>query len=326
MKKKIVLIVAILIVVLTACGTKAATEAPLSVQSAPSGYGGGGAPEMLPAPTMMPQTAYDSKSANEGTGVIASGNAAPDRLIIRNADLTIVIADPQKKLDAISQMAESMGGFVVSSNIYQTYISSGDTVPEGYISIRVPAEKLNTALTQIKADAVEIRNETQSGQDVTSTYVDLKSQLTNLEMAEKDLQAIMDEAKNNPNSSVSSKTQDVLQVYNQIVAVRGQIEQIKGQMKYYEESSSFSLINVTLVAEETIKPIEIGGWKPEGKVRDAIQSLIKFLQGFVDFLIYFFLLVVPILIVIFGPIALVVWGIVALVRRNKAKKAKAKAQ
>jgi Domain of unknown function (DUF4349) len=327
MKKKIALIVVILAVVLTACGVKAAsTEAPYAAQSAPLGYGGGGAPEMLPAPTMAPQSAYDSKSGNEGTGVIASGNAAPDRLIIRNADLTIVIADPQKKLDAISQMAESMGGFVVSSNIYQTYIANGDTAPEGYISIRVPAEKLNTALTQIKADAVEVRNETQSGQDVTSTYVDLKSQLTNLEMAEKDLQAIMDEAKNNPNSSVSSKTQDVLQVYNQIVSVRGQIEQIKGQMKYYEESSSFSLINVTLIAEETIKPIEIGGWKPEGKVRDAIQSLIKFLQGFVDFLIYFFLLVLPILIVIFGPIALIVWGIIALVRRNKAKKAKAKAQ
>jgi hypothetical protein len=82
---------------------------------------------------------------------------------------------------------------------------------------------------------------------------------------------------------------------------------------------------VNLIAEETVKPIEIGGWKPEGKVRDAIQSLIKFLQGFVDFLIYFFLLVLPILIVIFGPIALIVWGIVALVKRNKAKKAKAKA-
>jgi hypothetical protein len=325
MKKKIALIVVILTVVLTACGAKAATEAPLYMQSAPSGYGGG-APESAPLPTMMPEMAYDSKSANEGTGVIASGNAAPDRLIIRNADLTIVIADPQKKLDAISQMAESMGGFVVSSNIYQTYTPNGDTAPEGYISIRVPAEKLNTALTQIKADAVEVRNETQSGQDVTSSYVDLKSQLINLEMAEKDLQAIMDEAKDNPNSSVSSKTQDVLQVYNQIVAVRGQIEQIKGQMKYYEESSSYSLINVTLIAEETIKPIEIGGWKPEGKVRDAIQSLIKFLQGFVNFLIYFFLLVVPILIVIFGPIALVVWGIIALVKRNKAKKAKAKAQ
>jgi hypothetical protein len=325
MKKKIALIVVVLAVVLTACGAKAAAT-PSYSQSVPSGYGGG-APEVAPLPTMAPSLAYDTNKSSEGTGgVISSGNATQDRLVIRNADLTIVVSDPQKKLDAISQMAESMGGFVVSSNVYQTYTSSGNTAPEGTISIRIPAEKLNDALTQIKADVVEVRNETQSGSDVTAQYVDLKSQLTNLEMAEKDLQAIMDEAKNNPNSTTSSKTQDVLDVYNQIVAVRGQIEQIKGQMKYYEESAAFSLINVTLIAEETVKPIEIGGWKPEGKVRDAIQSLIKFLQGFVDFLIYLVLLVLPILIVIFGPIALVVWGIIALVKRNKAKKAKAKVQ
>ena len=253
----------------------------------------------------------------------ASRAALQDRLVIMNADLTIVIPDPQAKVEAINQMATSLGGFVISMNMYQTSTQSGQIAPEGTISIRVPADKLDNALGQIKADAVEVRNETRSGQDVTASYVDLKSQLTNLEMAEADLQAIMDEAKNNPNSNTTSKTQDVLDVYNQIISVRGQIESIKGQMQYYEQASAYSLINVTLIAEETIQPIEIGGWKPEGVARDAIQSLIKFWQGFVNFLINLFLLVLPILITIFGPIALVIWGIIALVKRNKRKKAQA---
>jgi len=208
-------------------------------------------------------------------------------------------------------------------NMYQTYTQSGETAPEGSISIRVPADKLENALSQIKADAVEVRNENQSGQDVTAAYVDLQSQLTNLEMAEADLQAIMDDAKNNPNSNTTSRTQDVLSVYNQIVSVRGQIESIKGQMQYYEQSSAYSLINVTLIAEETIQPIQIGRWKPEGVARDAIQSLIKFWQGFVNFLINLFLLVLPILITIFAPIGLIIWGIVALVKRQMRKKAQA---
>jgi len=92
-------------------------------------------------------------------------------------------------------------------------------------------------------------------------------------------------------------------------------------MQYYEQSSDYSLINVTLIAEETIQPIEIGGWKPVGVVRDAIQSLIKFWQGFVNFLINLFLLILPVLITIFGPLALIAWGIIALVRRQKRKKA-----
>jgi hypothetical protein len=322
MKKRIVLIGVILAVVLTACGARAAL--PSSENS--SGYGGG-APQALPAPTMAPEMAYtDTYKSDTGGSLSPINPTTTDQLVIRNADLTIVVADPLKKLEAIARLADSMGGRLVSSNIYQTYTPSGNQVPEGYISIRVPAEKLDTALSQIKSDAVEVRSENQTGQDVTAQYVDLKSQLTNLELAEKDLQAIMDEAKNNPNSNVTSKTQDVLAVYNQIVGVRGQIEQIKGQMQYYKDSSDYSLINVSLIAEETIKPIVIGGWKPEGTARDAIQALIKFLQGFVDFIITFFLLVLPILIVIFGPIALVVWGIVALVKRGKAKKAKVSKQ
>jgi hypothetical protein len=206
-------------------------------------------------------------------------------------------------------------------NMYKTYTQNGQTAPEGTISIRVPAETLENALSQIKADAIEVRNENRSGQDVTAAYVDLQSQLTNLEMAEADLQAIMDEAKNNPNSNTTSKTQDVLNVYSQIISVRGQIETIKGQMQYYEQASAYSLINVTLIAEETIQPIEIGGWKPQGVARDAIQSLIKFWQGFVNFLINLFLLILPILITIFVPIALIIWGIVALVKRLRKKKA-----
>jgi len=203
----------------------------------------------------------------------------------------------------------------------QVYTQNGDTAPQGYISIRVPATKLESALDQIKAGAVDVPSENRSGQDVTSQYVDLKSQLTNLEKAEQDLLAIMDEAKNNPGNDSTTKTQDVLNVYNQIVNIRGQIEQIKGQMKYIEETTSTSAINVTLIAEETIKPIEIGGWKPKGVARDAVQALVKFLQGFVNIVIYLVLLALPIIIVVLGPIALIIWGIVALVKRRKARKA-----
>ncbi|HEY5270739.1 MAG TPA: DUF4349 domain-containing protein [Anaerolineales bacterium] len=314
MNKRIVFVFVALALVLAACGIKAASTPEVPGVGAP-GY------ENAPVPT---QAYAGNSDAGKATGDVSASSAAlQERLVIMNADLTIVVPDPQTKVEAISQMATSLGGFVISMNMYQTTTQSGQTAPEGTISIRVPADKLENALSQIKSDAVEVRNETRSGQDVTSAYVDLKSQLTNLEMAEADLQAIMDEAKNNPNSNTTSKTQDVLDVYNQIISVRGQIEIIKGQMQYYEQASAFSLINVTLVAEETIQPIEIGGWKPEGVARDAIQSLIKFWQGFVNFLINLFLLVLPILITIFGPIALVIWGIVALVKRQKRKKAQA---
>jgi len=315
MKKRFVFVFVALALVLAACGAKAASTP--SVELYAPGVGGGGAPsyENAPAPTM---SYADSSNAGKGPGDASANSAAiQERLVIMNADLTIVIPDPQAKVEAISQMANNLGGFIVSMNMYQTYTQSGQIAPEGYISIRIPADKLENALSQIKADAVEVRNETRSGQDVTQQYVDLQSQLTALEAAEAQLTLIMANA---------TKTEDVLAVFNQLESYRQQIEVIKGQMQYYEQASAYSLINVTLIAEETIQPIQIGGWKPEGVARDAIQSLIEFWQGFVDFLINLFLLILPILITIFGPIALVIWGIIALVKRSKKKKAKAGAQ
>ncbi len=315
MKKKIVFVFIALTLVLAACATKSnapmyAGVAPAPATAAPAieQYGAGEAP----------RASADSSNTIKTT---ASSAVAQARLITMTVDLSVVVADPQKKMDAINQLAKDLGGYLISMNMSQVYTQSGETAPQGSISIRVPAVKLEDALSQIKAGVVDVQNENRSGQDVTSQYVDLQSQLTNLEMAEKDLQDIMDEAKNNPGNDSTTKTQDVLNVYNQIVNIRGQIEQIKGQMKYIEETTSTSAINVTLVAEKTIKPIEIGGWKPRGVARDAVQALVKFLQGFVNFTIYLALLVLPILVVVLGPIALVIWGIVALIRRRKARKA-----
>jgi hypothetical protein len=316
MKKRIVFIFFALTLVLAACGSKSAAPSRVLPAYDQPGVGGGATNESGAAPA--PRAATDTSNPAK---TIASSAAVQERLIVMNVDLSIVVADPQKKMDAINQMAKDLGGYLVSMDMAQVYTQSGDTAPQGSISIRIPAVKLDAALSQIKAGVVDVQSENRSGQDVTAQYVDLQSQLTNLEQAEQDLQDIMDEAKNNPGNDSTTKTQDVLNVYNQIVGIRGQIEQIKGQMKYIEETTSTSSINVTLIAEKTIKPIEIGGWKPQGVARDAIQALVKFLQGFVNFVIYLVLLVLPILIVVFGPIALVIWGIIALVKRRKARKA-----
>lgn len=317
MNKRIIFVFFALTLMLAACGAKSAATpmvAPAPQAPAARSSGSGGVTNEAGAAPAPADSFNNAKT-------IASYAAAQDRLIVMNVDLSVVVADPQKKMDAIAQMVKDLGGYLVSMNMSQVYTPNGDTAPQGSISIRVPAAKLDAALSQIKAGVVDVQSENRSGQDVTSQYVDLQSQLTNLEKAEQDLQAIMDEAKNNPGNDSTTKTQDVLNVYNQIVNIRGQIEQIKGQMKYIEETTSTSSINVTLIAEKTIKPIEIGGWKPQGVARDAVQALVKFLQGFVNFVIYLVLLVLPILIVVFGPLALVIWGVVALVRRRKAKKA-----
>ena len=123
------------------------------------------------------------------------------------------------------------------------------------ISIRIPAEELNQVLETIKAETTQpLLSQNIDSQDVTADYVDLSSRLTNLEAAEVQLQRIMDEA---------VKTEDVLAVYSRLTDIRQQIEVIKGQMKYYEESAHLSMVSVELVADEAAQPLTIGGWQAE---------------------------------------------------------------
>lgn len=308
MKKTLPFIILISTIVLSACGLKA--EAPMEAGDYYADNSAEGMVLGLPESQSAPAPSVEMDRNSIKTDAVSY--ETQDRMVIQNADLTIVVSDPESKLSTISAMTVELGGFVVSSNQYQNYRSNGLPVPEGSITIRIPAEKLDQALERIKSDAVEVRNENRSGQDVTQEYIDLNSQLRSLETAVTQLEKIMEAA---------LETDDVLDVFSQLQYYNQQIDVIKGRIQYFEQASALSAINITLIAEATIQPIEIGGWKPVGVARDAIQKLVEFWQGFVDFLINFFLLVLPVLITIGIPLFLVYLIVRALLRKRRARKA-----
>jgi hypothetical protein len=290
----ILAVVAVFLIIGISFTSMASQRAMLSSTSSRDfGYGaGGGAPSVVEAPALP--AAQPPLSAEDASN--SAGQVAQERLVIENADLSIVIKDPKARMKEISDLAREMGGFVVSSNLYQNTSSTGKQVPQGSIVIRVPSEKLDEALTKIKEGAIDVPNENRSGQDVTSQYVDLQAQLTAKQAAEKKLLEIMDQA---------TRAEDVLAIYLQVQTVQTEIEQLKGQIKYLEESAAMSAISVQLIAEESTQPIVVGPWKPEGAAKEAIQDLIFFFQNFVDFLIRFVLLTLPALILIAIPLFLV---------------------
>jgi hypothetical protein len=311
----VVVVMAIIFALAVATMMGPLTGKVFSTINAPLGYAesggafGGGAPMEMPAPSVN-RDAYDNDQ--RALDSVANSDGQAPRLVIKNADLTVVVKDPAAKMLSISSMAATMGGFVVSSSMGETYAPDGAKVPEGSIVVRIPQEKLDDALKEIKGDVVEVQSETRSGQDVTKEYTDLGSQLKNLEATEKKLTEIMDKA---------VETEDVLAVFNQLTQIRGQIETIKGQMQYYEQSAALSAVSVRLVAEQTIQPIKIAGWEPQGDARDAIQALVNFVQAFVTFLIRLVLFVIPATLLALLPFYLIFLVVRAFVRRNRGKKA-----
>ena len=291
---------------LTSCAAAPKSSAPAIMQD----YSANDA-----APMEMAQEEMMGESAPESdTNVFGQPGYASEveRVVIKNASISIVVDDPAIAMDQITRMSESMGGFVVHSNLYKTYVENGIEVPAADITVRVPAEQLTAALDQIKSlvsnQETDIQNETVSGEDVTKDYTDLKSRLRNLEDAEAQLREIMASA---------TKTEDVLSVFNRLTQVREEIEVLQGQINYYEESARLSSISVRVISKEAIKPLTIGGWEPVGVARDALQALINGLQFLADALIWILLFFAPILLIIFLPIFFIVRMVIRYRRKRK---------
>jgi hypothetical protein len=294
-----ILILSVFILWLSACAQASPTLAPA--------YNRSSAPDIVPAPA-QPQAQLESSGAGKAADSTDQQNI--ERIVIKNGSLVIVVTDPAKSMDTISKMAEEMGGYVVSANLDQTQLSSGVEVPHATITIRVPAERLDEAMTRIKSETNRpVIKSTVDSQDITKEYTDLQSRLTNLENAEAQLTQIMDQA---------TKTEDVLNVYNQLVSVQEQIEVLKGQIKYYDESARLSAISTELLANEAVQPLSIGTWQPTGIAKSALQALINTLKFLANAIIWILIYILPVALVLFVVFFLPAYLIVRAIRRRRA--------
>ena len=279
-QRRSALIFAAMIILALLAGACSAARSPAPEFDSQSTSG-----SMAPSqPREMP--AADSSLANYSTSAQSA-----ERIVIKNANLSIVVGDPAKSMDAISKLADEMEGYVVSANLYQSRLDSGASVPRASIKIRVPAERLTEAMNRIKAESDRIPiSENIESQDVTSDYTDLQSRLRNLENTETQLTKIMDSA---------TKTEDVMSVYNKLVQVREQIEVIKGQIKYYDESAALSAISTELIANAAVQPLTIGGWQPVGVAKSAVQALINTMKFLANAAIWLVILIIPVSLLLF---------------------------
>jgi hypothetical protein len=131
--------------------------------------------------------------------------------------------------------------------------------------------------------------------------------LANLEATADRVRAFLDETKN---------VEEALAVNQELSRLEGEIEVLKGRIKYLEQSSAFSTVSIDLTPDILSQPIEVGGWQPQGVVRSALEALISALQTLVDIAIWLVLFLLPVLIIIAIPI----WLLVTLVRRWRRRR------
>ena len=214
--------------------------------------------QVAAAPTMVPRPAAtvapaamgaavlsqseDGAASNEGAGAdVMASLPAQQRIIIRTVDMQLTVSDVAETVDRVAALAAQSGGWVVSSDRSARH--------GGHIAIRVPAGSLDTAIRRLRELALEVDSEISTSQDVTDEYVDIQSRLRGLRATEVRLLEIMQQAES---------VEDALSVQLELSDLQTRIEQIEGRMKYLEQTSAYSLINIGLRASPLMLPVYAG--------------------------------------------------------------------
>ncbi len=217
-----------------------------------------------------------------------------DRKVIRQASLQLHASDTRAAFDEIVRLTESVGGFVANANVFP--FEGEDAQPDVSMTLRIPADQLTSVMTTIKGSVDEVVAESQGAQDVTEQFVDLEARLRNLEALEVELRALLEEVRQQPDVD----PEKLLTVFNELSSVRGQIEQIQGQINYLSDLTAMATLDVQVSQTPIAIPIVASAWAPAEAAKDALRSLVTALQGIADWAINFALFPLPVLLLVLG--------------------------
>lgn len=231
--------------------------------------------------------------SNNQDGNPQTAPTVTERKIIRNADLTLEANAPEDVQQKITALAESKGGFVVETQQRSSSaeVKVRDTVT---MTVRVPAEKFNESLDEIRKTGNRVVDETVKGQDVTEEFLDVEARLKTKKALEAQFLEIMKQGKT---------VEDALKVQRELANVRTEIEQIEGRKRFLENQSSLSTIKINIKTPGSIAPSSTGFFHKLGQAVStgldaALWFVLFFVMAVIALIPFFLLIVLPIYLLI----------------------------
>jgi uncharacterized protein DUF4349 len=221
----------------------------------------GGASEGAPASSNQSRGTALSNGAGSSsgtTGAPSTGTGAPDQTatggtipvdtvpalqgppVIRQAQLNISVSSGSfdTKLSEVRTLVEGQGGYIAGTDAQANPTSPDQPaqIRTGVINFMVPAANFDATIDAL-SKVGKVQGEHITGTDVSAQYVDLRARLANVEAQRQAMLSLLVQAKN---------INDIIAVQNQIGQITAQIEQLKGQIKYLDDNTSYSSVSVTL--------------------------------------------------------------------------------
>lgn len=173
-----------------------------------------------------------------------------NRKIMYNAFLSLTTKDYETASRFIEEETRAIDGYLINKEI----ITYENNERQADYTLRIPEPELESFLSTIKSGSVSVNHESISGEDVTDQYVDLETRLNTREQLEARLLEFMEEAES---------TEDLLAISRDLANVQYEIEQIKGQLTYFDNRINYATVTITLSEENvsTIKEGDLNVWE-----------------------------------------------------------------
>ena len=184
-----------------------------------------------------------ASGGNKLEGEVVPAPAAPtdSRKLIRNARLDLQVANYEEAVQRLTTFATEEHGFVATQS--SAKLPNGKL--QGTIVIKVVPENLDRFLQKARSLG-ELKNQTLGTEDVTKTYFDTDARLRNAKRME---ERLLDMLQKN-----TGKVSDLLQVEKELGRVREQIEQMQGELKYYDALVQYATVTISLAEKDLNEP------------------------------------------------------------------------
>jgi Domain of unknown function (DUF4349) len=159
------------------------------------------------------------------------------RKVMRNAELAIEVASPAAAESKVSSLVERLGGYVASSEREVVADEGARSEARVNLSLRVPAERMDEALREIKRLGGGAETEKIGSEDVTDEYIDVDARITNQRHLEQQLVSILAQANN---------VDSALKVHHELTDVRTEIDRLEGRKRFLDSETSLAKISLSL--------------------------------------------------------------------------------
>lgn len=177
----------------------------------------------------------------EGQVAPAPFTPADSRKLIRNAQLELQVMSYDAAVQRLTTLASEEKGFIATQS--STKLPNGKL--QGTVVVKVVPENLDRFLQKARGLG-ELKNQTLGTEDVTKAYFDTDARLRNAKRMEERLLEMLQ--KN------TGKVSDLLQVEKELARVREQIEQMQGELKYYDALVQYATVTISLAEKDLDEP------------------------------------------------------------------------